>query len=158
MLGRKGTCQNKFGCCSGQGAFKQCSVHGRFWGCRTDWWRLTSCKGKHHQPTHNPSTWYVAMFPYFPVGLPPLKKTPIKKKCQKGTPPRGGCGGSFLGVFCFLGKTTGKLQLAGVMAKLKDDKKATEDWYASTWSKQELCNFTMICALSLSLMLMASHW
>jgi hypothetical protein len=32
-----------------------------------------------------------------------------------------------LGVFCFLGKTTGKLQLAGVMAKLKDDKKATED-------------------------------
>ena len=26
----------------------------------------------------------------FPVGLPPLKKTPIKKKCQKGTPPGGG--------------------------------------------------------------------
>ena len=41
----------------------------------------------------------------FPVGLPPLKKTSIKKKCQKGTPP-------FLAVFGFLGKPTGKLQFS----------------------------------------------
>jgi len=31
----------------------------------------------------------------FPVGLPPLKKTSIKKKCQKGTPPGGGWGVPF---------------------------------------------------------------
>ena len=45
----------------------------------------------------------------FPVGLPPLKKTNLhKEKVPKRNPPRGG--GSFLAVFGFLGKPTGKLQ------------------------------------------------
>ena len=44
----------------------------------------------------------------FPVGLPPLKKTSINKGAKKD-PPRGG--GSFLAVFGFLGKPTGKLQV-----------------------------------------------
>jgi hypothetical protein len=45
----------------------------------------------------------------FPVGLPPLKKTNLhKEKVPKRNPPPGG--GSFLAVFGFLGKPTGKLQ------------------------------------------------
>ena len=48
----------------------------------------------------------------FPVGLPPpLKKTSINKGAKKEPPPTPPGGGSFLAVFGFLGKPTGKLQV-----------------------------------------------
>ena len=47
----------------------------------------------------------------FPVGLPPLKKTSIKKKCQKGTPPGGGGGGFLFGCFWLFGQANGKITI-----------------------------------------------
>ena len=42
----------------------------------------------------------------FPIGLPPLKKTSIKKKCQKGTPQ-----GFLFGCFSLFGQANGKITI-----------------------------------------------